>query len=196
MSYHLQYRKKYLDDHPMNESLQFFFKNLKKNPTVLEIGTCRWKPDVPTHHKDLFPDASEYVMMDSKAGIDVDVVGDIMELSLEYFEYFDAIWCSSVFEHLSNPWTASVEMLESLKPGGVFFIQTHFVFPEHGYPDDYFRFTRKGIEHLFNMHPNFNVELVSCYDFPCQINPKNTEIDFNHSAPAYLNVNLAGIKIK
>jgi len=191
MSEHLQYLRNYLVSNIKNEALDFFLTALKvvSHPRILEIGTRRWGPN-PTHHKALFPEFSEYIMTDIQEGIDVDVVSDAHQLS-EVFgkNSFDVIWSSSTWEHLHSPWIAANEVLEVLKPGGLFFIQTHFQFPEHGYPFDYFRFSREALEHIFNKAS----KKVSCYEFEAKMMPVNQEIVWNPNAKNWLNVCISGI---
>lgn len=189
MSCPLQYPPGYKKSNP---SLDFFFRKSNPIPAVLEIGTKQWVEGVSTHHKALFPNAYRYVMTDVSPGKDVDQFSDIHRLD-EYFDFqsFDIIWCSSVFEHLYNPWIAAQEMMKVLKPGGVFFIQTHLIFPEHGYPSDYFRFTTEGLKSLFAPYCS---EMVACYDFPCEIIPADKTLSWNTAAPAFLNACISGVK--
>lgn len=155
----------------------------------MEAGTKRWY-DRPTHHKDWFK-TSHYVMSDIEGGKDVDIVCDLHELDKKFdANSFDFFWASSVWEHLHSPWVAAEQVLRVLKPGGAFFIQTHLVFPEHGYPHDYYRFTRMALESLFK---NASC-VVSCYDYECTVTPKDSVVEWNKAAPAYLNSNISGIK--
>src|SRR5271165_5184507 len=122
----LQYHTTFLNGKTrlqMNESLNFFFDNLRPEPRVLEIGTRRWGPN-PTHHKELFPTARQYVMLDYTPGQDVDLVGDAHALSSLFNTKFDAVWSSATWEHLHSPWVAAEEVLKILNDGGVFFIST------------------------------------------------------------------------
>lgn len=174
----------------LNPSIEFFLKNLPSFPNILEMGTKRWG-NAPTHHLDWFKQRIHhpftYTMTDITEGLDVDRVSDAHELSQTFGgTAFNAVWATSVWEHLHSPWIAAKEVLSVLSRGGVFFIQTHFTFCEHGYPQDYFRFTRKALEHLFKDA----TEVVSCYDFPCRIQSGKPE----ENQPGYLNVCIAGIK--
>jgi SAM-dependent methyltransferase len=180
----------YIGDFQINECVKYLLDKHDKTGSVLEIGTKRWGTN-PTHHKQLFPLASRYVMTDFEPGIDVDVVADAHKLSETFGENtFDVIWSSSTWEHLHSPWIASSEVMKVLKPGGLVCIQTHFCFPWHNYPGDYFRFTREALEHLFCDLS----EKISCYQYPCAIVP-NSKIDvWNDVALAFLNVCIAGMK--
>lgn len=172
------------------------FKNEthKKGLKVLELGTKRSNPNIPTHHRHWFDEPSLYVMSDLEEGLDVDVVVDAHQLTHQLEKgFFDAVVACSVFEHLRRPWDVAKEIIDVLTPGGAFFIQTHLVFPEHGYPDDYFRFTQEGLKSLFDQLPV--QALISSYDYACAIIPKDKEVVWNAQAPAYLNVNLSGKKI-
>ena len=186
----------YLDidmNNPPNECVKYILDKTKnmKDYSVLEIGTLRWKPDYPTHHKPLFPNAGEYIMTDVTAGTDVDVVSDAHDLVSVFGENrFDVVWTSSTFEHLHSPWIAAEQILKVLKPNGWFMVQTHFQFPLHGYPFDYFRFSREALEHIFKQAKN----KISCYQYPAKIVP-NEKIDpWNEAAESYLNVCISGEK--
>lgn len=196
MSKHLQYTPEYLKEvpfHLLNDSLKFLHDNyLKiKNAKIIEVGTRRWGY-VPTHHKELLAPWGAYLMIDVLPGEDVDLVADLHDLNGIKDNSVDVLWASSVFEHLHSPWIAAKEILRVLKPGGLFFIQTHLCFPEHGYPHDYFRFTRMALEHLFKDAS----EKVSCYEYEATLTPEHPEIKacWNTAAPTPLNVCIAGKK--
>lgn len=53
-----------------------------------------------------------------------------------------------VFEHLADPWEAAREVRRVLAPGGLLYLQTPFIIGRHAGPDDYWRFTRQGLERL------------------------------------------------
>lgn len=148
-----------------------------KKANILELGTRRWGAN-STHHKEWFSrlkvDVDKYVMSDFMEGADVDVLADCHSLSKTFGEgSFDTVIACSVWEHLDFPWIAAEEVWKVLKPGGIFFVQTHFIFEQHGYPNDTFRYTTRGLENLFKKM-SF---VVSDFEFPCRIladNPKGT----------------------
>lgn len=139
--------------HPARDQmlLPIFRRYLRTlNPCrVLELGTRRWKPDAPSIHRHFAPDWAEFIGTDFMDGEDVDVVADAHELSTAFDRPFDGIMAISVFEHLARPWIAAREVAALLKPGGMLMVHVPFAFPEHGYPDDYWRFTKSGLRILF-----------------------------------------------
>lgn len=78
----------------------------------------------------------------------VDVVADAHTLP-----YADssvrAIFCEAVIEHLYAPHQAAGEMHRVLKPGGMVFAGTPFIYHYHGYPHHYQNFTLQGHQNLF-----------------------------------------------
>jgi len=70
---------------------------------------------------------------------------------------YDAVWSNAVFEHLRYPWLVAKEVLKVLKPGGVVFVITHQTFKLHGYPYDYYRFSARALESLFEPALNAHV---------------------------------------
>lgn len=153
-------------------------------PRVLELGTRRWEAGFPTHHEHWVPSASDYVKADVTDGVDVDVVADAHHLPDEWAGSFDAVIAVSVWEHLARPWEATHEAARALAPGGLLLIVTHHTFPEHGYPDDFWRFTVKGLDVLFSdagLEP-----LAVGQTFPCRIYPGDNVSRWNEHAPAWL----------
>jgi hypothetical protein len=128
--------------------LQEFVTEIKPGWLVIETGTKRYGPN-STLRKHLWPQAKS-IGIDFQKGEDVDVVVDIEKLT-DIFELdsIDAIFSASTFEHIRKPWIAADQMLKVVKPGGLIFVQSHFCFPEHGYPFDYWRFTSEAWKVLF-----------------------------------------------
>lgn len=73
---------------------------------------------------------------------------DIHETNLESNK-FDTIIATQVLEHLYNPFKAVEEIRRILKPNGYFIASTVFIYPYHGEPNDYFRFTKFGLKKIF-----------------------------------------------
>jgi SAM-dependent methyltransferase len=77
-----------------------------------------------------------------------DVIGDIHSMPFET-ESVDGVICTATLEHIENPWVAAKEFYRILKPGGKVYIVTPFMQGYHPDPDDYWRFTEKGLVKLF-----------------------------------------------
>lgn len=163
-----------------------------KPALVLEVGTMQSVPGRSTHVMSWFPHVKkpQYTMVDIAAGADVDVVADIHALPKEWTSYFDAVVASAVFEHLQRPWIAAQEIERILSPGGICYIATHQTFPIHGYPQDYFRFTKEALTSIFS---DAGLEVIdAAYEYPCKIIPpaEVIEIGWDETAPSFLNVHL------
>ncbi len=141
------------------------------HPRVLEIGA---RARSGTVFSDRFAGTS-YVGFDIRPGPNVDVVGDVHELSRHFPEgHFDAAFGIAVFEHLAMPWKAVLELNRVLRPGGLVFVSTHPTYPPHDRPWDYWRFTRDAFAVLFGRAMGF--ELVEAAEgLPCAIVPLGRE---------------------
>lgn len=158
---------------------------------IVEVGTRRWGPN-STHHRDRFPPDVEYTMVDAMGGVDVDRVCDIHEIaSVLGDSRYAGVACCSVLEHVERPWVAVEQMCRLLASGGALYVQTHQTFPVHGYPSDYWRFTR---EALASLAPD-GFDVVTSYAHPCKIVP-DPAVDPWNTAPdveAWLNVDMCVI---
>lgn len=88
-----------------------------------------------------------------------DQVGDVTELPFDD-EDLDAIVCTEVLEHCTDPFRAVDEMHRVLKPGGLLLVTSPFLWPWHGnahYPD-YWRFTDQGWKHLLRQFADLTVQ--------------------------------------
>ena len=99
-------------------------------------------------------DYEEYVGIDMEDGDGVDAVVDLVAGtgSLEK-NYFDLAICCSVIEHVNRPWIFADNLSSLIKPGGLLYISAPWVWRYHPYPDDYWRFSWRGVEQLF---PDFD----------------------------------------
>ena len=145
---------------------QEWLRSRGEHARVLEVGTRRSYPGIPTHHQYWAPDAS-WTMIDAEPGIDVDQVADIHHLTHYLgFAYYDAVIACSVLEHVERPWVALRSIANILTPRGKMFIQTHQTFPLHYYPQDYWRFSTAALELLCR---DAGLEGEGYYEFPCKI---------------------------
>ncbi len=105
----------------------------------------------------LFPGA-DCTVLDVLPGDNVDVVGDAHQMAALFPPgSFDAMFSSSVFEHLLMPWVVAAAMGKVLKPGGVAFIATHQTIGMHDQPWDFWRFSDTAWDGLFNHLTGFKI---------------------------------------
>jgi SAM-dependent methyltransferase len=168
-------------------------------PRILELGTKRSDPEFPTHHREWLPDG-RWTMADIEHGLDVDVVADAHDLPSSFaaahgladIAGFDAVIAVSVWEHLERPWVAAESVADVLAPGGWVYVATHQTFPLHGYPSDFFRFSREALALIFD-DAGFEV-LATSYAYRCTIVPPPEVTRWNRApdVEAWLNVDLVG----
>jgi len=104
----------------------------------------------------------DYKILDPVAKFNPDIVGDIHNLPLAD-NSVDVVICLAVLEHVVNPFLAVKEMRRVLKPGGYCFVYVPFLFYYHaslGYYQDYWRFTKDGVDLLFKDFTKLETESV------------------------------------
>lgn len=144
------------------------------SPSVLELGS---RNVLGVTQADTIPNPGRYVGLDVLDGENVDVVGDIHQLS-SYFEdeEFDLMYSMSVFEHLMFPWKAALEINKVLKTGGYVYIATHPSWPQHEMPWDFWRFPKNAFHSIFNSTTGFEVISLAeggpLRSFPLEFRPQ------------------------
>lgn len=119
----------------------------KLGDDVLEVGSRMTRPDCWwIVNRDLA--RGDWLGIDMQPGIGVDQVADIHDLPPEWAGRFSGVLCSEVLEHVARPWVALPKLREVIRPGGWVVITTLFCFPEHGFPDDFYRYTQSGLRLL------------------------------------------------
>ncbi len=83
----------------------------------------------------------------------------IEQLPHKYPEFFNTVIMVSVIEHVKNPFEISDCIYRVLKPGGMLFNSTVFLFPHHPSPEDNYRFSPGGLRHV---HENSGFEILEC----------------------------------
>lgn len=113
---------------------------------VADLGSL----DVNGSYRDLFSSDAQYVGIDLSAGKNVDIV-----MSGEYSvpvpdDHFDALISGQCFEHVRNPFRLMGEVKRIVKPGGLLLVTAPFMFSEHRYPIDCWRFLCDGWRAVFD----------------------------------------------
>ncbi|MFH1425964.1 MAG: class I SAM-dependent methyltransferase [Candidatus Kerfeldbacteria bacterium] len=108
--------------------------------------------------------ANEMVVMDyydknpSGTQIHADVVADAQKEFPFPDELFDAVICTQLLEHLPEPQFTVNQICRVLKPGGYLLLSVPFLERYHADPDDYQRFTHRGIEWM--LRDKFSIETI------------------------------------
>jgi ubiquinone/menaquinone biosynthesis C-methylase UbiE len=114
---------------------------------LLDIG-CGTKP-----YTSMFsPYVDEHVGVDREEGPHgtgaVDLFGTAYEIPVPD-QSFDTVLCTFVLEHLEEPKRALEEAHRVLRPGGAAIYAAPFIWHLHEEPRDFFRFSKYGLQYLF-----------------------------------------------
>jgi len=126
--------------------------------TVLDLG-CGSRP-----YESFFNGAvkrwvgADYPASGHPPALSVDLFADAMKLPLAN-ESFDAVLCTQVLEHVPEPLDLLQEARRVLRPGGHLVLTAPQYNGLHGEPQDFFRYTRYGLEHL-GRKAGFEVRLI------------------------------------
>lgn len=129
-----------------NQQIQSRLRDMKG--VVYDLG-CGTRP----YESDILQYASRYVGVDwsnTLHGLRADTVADLNKPLPIAHEAADTVVSFQVLEHLSEPQSMLMEAFRILKPNGRMFLSVPFQWHVHEAPYDFFRFTRYGLEHLFN----------------------------------------------
>jgi len=75
-------------------------------------------------------------------------------------ESFDIVLCVEVLEHIFFPHECINEIHRVLKTNGNLILTTRFIYPLHDRPNDYFRYTKYGLEKILN---RFNKVIIESH---------------------------------
>lgn len=131
----------------------------RRLPRVLQIGSRasladrnerNWRSLVGKR----FGDRASFVGLDLLEGANVDMVADICSplRSLRAKlgpEPFDLVICCHVLEHTREPARAARNIKGMLRPGGLAYVATPWSQAFHAAPDDYWRFSMRGLMLMF-----------------------------------------------
>jgi SAM-dependent methyltransferase len=131
----------------------------KRPPRVLQVGSRSLVSDRNERNwRNLvmkrFGERSTFIGIDLLEGSNVDSVLDICSSAKALKatlgeEPFDLVICCHVLEHTRDPMRAARNIESVLRPGGIAFIATPWSQAFHATPDDYWRFSVRGLMLLF-----------------------------------------------
>lgn len=87
--------------------------------------------------------------IDMQPGPGVDIVANLEFGPPMGIGRFAHVECISVLEHSAAPWKLARTIERMMSPGATMFLSVPFVWRSHGYPEDYWRFTREAVPVLF-----------------------------------------------
>jgi len=140
----------------------------RRAPSVLQVGSRslvsdrnerNWRSLVARR----FGSRARFVGVDLQEGSNVDYVLDICSPSRSLKaklgeEPFDLVICCHVLEHTRRPGKAARNIESVLRPGGVAYVSTPWSQAFHAAPDDYWRFSVRGLMLMFE-----RLEIVSSF---------------------------------
>lgn len=131
-----EFIKKFFDEHP-----DFVGKK------VLDVGSL----DINGNPRTEFENRGyKYIGSDMQSGPNVDVVVNGHDLSTQFSEEFDIVFCVDTLEHDDAFWLTMEEVWKVLRPGGYLILgmpgRAHY---EHRHPYDYWRFMNDAYTQVF-----------------------------------------------
>lgn len=130
-----------------NRFLNNFLSFVEPEDLILDIGSGS-ESVIPARYKkiefDLLAENKPYV------------VGNAAKLPLKDLSV-DHICSSWMYEHIEEPVQTLLEFIRVLKIGGYLYLTTNFVWHLHEEPNDFHRYTKHGLNYLFNNHGNWNI---------------------------------------
>ena len=122
---------------------------------LLEVGSRARSGNI---RRNLIPEGWQYTGLDVLPGPNVDIVGDVHEISGQFAAgSFHAVMAFSVLEHLLMPWKAIIELNAVLAPGAIGLFTTHQCWPLHEVPWDFWRFSDRAWDGLLNKATGFEI---------------------------------------
>ena len=88
------------------------------------------------------------INLDIEVKDEVDIIANAMALPFKSGS-FDCVIVQAVLEHVCEPSSVIAEIKRVLKNNGYVYAEVPFIYPYHPAPEDYWRFTLKGIRYIF-----------------------------------------------
>lgn len=114
------------------------------NGKVLDLGCGKGK-----YKNIILTRATKYMGADLYGDENIDIRTNAKKTPFEDSS-FDSIVCLQVLEHIDEPHKVINECFRILRKGGYIILTTPWLYPFHGEPDDYYRFSRRALEFLFH----------------------------------------------
>lgn len=119
---------------------------------ILEIGAGQYNT-----HREYLNDGCRHISLNLAVSEKPAVVGDAHLMPFRNSS-FDGIIVLEVLEHIPTPDLFIKEIMRVLKIGGIMIGSTRFMHPQHGAPNDYYRFSIDSFELLFGEYSDYRIE--------------------------------------
>jgi len=139
----ISYSRKILNN-ILNENRNYF------HGSVLDIGGGKERG------KFVRPKTEKWISADISSELQPDFVCNVEKMPFEN-ESFDVIKATQIFEHVENPEIGVKECFRVLKKEGYFIISAPFIYPLHGDPCDFQRWTKNKWEKVLS-ESEFKIE--------------------------------------
>ena len=140
--------KKFISsDYQPRNHLAEFIEAIVSGKVAVELGSGNRRLTEDIINIDLFPFPN------------VDIVADITKTPLGDSSV-DYVIIDAVLEHVPEPHKVVEEIFRMMKSGGSLYCLTPFVYPYHGYPHNYFNFSKDALEFLFRDFSYCSVEIA------------------------------------
>jgi SAM-dependent methyltransferase len=116
---------------------------LPKNAVIYDIGA----KDARARYFGTPPRDVTVICSDIEPGPMVDIVADAQNMPISS-DSADCVFLVSVLQHIPSPQRAIDEAFRILRPGGVLYVNTPFIFVYAHDPEDLYRFSVRGLETL------------------------------------------------
>lgn len=142
----------YLDCRRRSELIEEYAAKLPQVRNLLDVGG-RGKP-----YACFFADrVDNHYVLDMEPAPSVDIVGDGRSMPLADAS-IDVVLITQVLEHIPEPLAVLSEIRRVLKPGGTLLLSVPSIFPKHGWPGDYWRYTLEGLQWILRDFQSVKVQ--------------------------------------
>ena len=121
------------------QNLELFLERYATDDRILDLGSGG------SSYSRFFPNR---LSVDIDPDRKPDIVADAHHLPFKDNE-FEVVLSTEMLEHVKNPFQVERELHRVTAPGGMLILSTRFVFPLHDTPHDYWRYTKYGLQELF-----------------------------------------------
>ncbi len=140
-------KKMISSDYQPQKHLTSFISAIEPGAVVTEFGSGNRRLIPNIINIDLFPFPN------------VDIVADVTKTPLGS-ETVDYVVIDAVLEHVPEPHKVVEEIFRIIRRGGAVYCLVPFVYPYHGYPHNYFNFSKDALEFLFRKFSYCSVEIA------------------------------------